>query len=190
MFISKLILDDIIKYVGDITIIRDLKLLSKDWFEICLNRNNITFLSIPARNYLAPKFVMPFELNTLKNLREFHCSFTRDMTKIPYLPKLRELYCNNSNIRDIPALENLELLHCADTKITDIPYLPKLRELYCNRSSITNIPKLPELKELYCNDTKLLTLSNFPKLEVLHYKNTKITDISFLKNLKYANNTS
>lgn len=91
------------------------------------------------------------------------------------LPKnLKELYCNDCNIINLPELPN------------------KLITLECSYNSISKLPKLPDsLQELLCNHNKLIEFPNIPKsLSVLHISDNKIDGISdyiFDSNIKILN---
>jgi Leucine-rich repeat (LRR) protein len=65
------------------------------------------------------------------------------VSKIPYIPILRELYCGCSPfIKEIPYLPNLVSLNCTRTNVTKIPFFPKLYYLYCSYTKITELPSL------------------------------------------------
>ena len=114
------------------------------------------------------------------NTTELICC--QNVTEIPVLPKLKELWCYLTNITKIPVLPKLEILYCDNTNITKIPVLPKLERLYCSNTKITEIPLLPKLKVLDCTDTKITEIPLLPKLEILWCSNTNITALPKITN--------
>ena len=87
-------------------------------------------------------------------------------------PKSYKIDFDNSNIKDIKALEisscsniekvpyikNLERINCYDNvSIKSIPNIVSLKFLSCSGSYISKIPNYKNLVELNCNDCLLLT---------------------------------
>ena len=110
-----------------------------------------------------------------KNLKILDCSYNRFLKLPNRLPnELKELYCNDCNIINLPELPN------------------KLITLECSYNSISKLPKLPDsLQELLCNHNKLIEFPNIPKsLSVLHISDNKIDGINdyiFDSNIKILN---
>ncbi len=75
---------------------------------------------------------------------------------IEAFPKLRELYCSNSNISELDLSNNprLQILACSDNKLTslDVSVCPLLKELRVSGCMLTNLnlSKNPELNFLTC----------------------------------------
>ncbi len=103
------------------------------------------------------------------NITELHISYCVNIHKIPYLPNLKILYCNNSSISSIPFMEKLEKLYCYDcSKLIEIPYFPNLKFLNCFSINIKSIPFMEKLELLCCIECpNLHEIPSFPKLKQL-----------------------
>jgi Leucine-rich repeat (LRR) protein len=89
-----------------------------------------------------------------ENLIHLDCYGCQQITSIPNLPNLRDLYCTNTNVISIPDLPSLQVLLCYNIKINSIPStLGNLRYLGCSNTSVLFIPNLPSLQVLYCSNT-------------------------------------
>ena len=79
---------------------------------------------------------------------------------------LKELYCNDMNLSNLPELLNdsLEKLICNNNKLTELHNLPiTLKELDISFNDLSKIDRdLPDLVKLYCNNNLLSELPNLP----------------------------
>lgn len=94
-----------------------------------------------------------------KGLKKLDISHSA-IEKLPYLPNLKYLYCNNTKITTLPRLSNkLFGLECSNAKLTHLPGLPKtLDTLDCSNNKITEIRSLVCLKFLDCSNNNILAL--------------------------------
>ncbi len=105
-----------------------------------------------------------------------------DLTQLPTLPiNLRELYCNNNKLIELPSfdsLPNLYYINCNNNKLTSLCLLPKsLEVLTCEINELTHLPTLPNtLKKLICCCNKLIELPTLPE---------KLNELDFDFNLFY-----
>ena len=115
------------------------------------NLNNIKYLNFNKNNYTS-------NLNFCEPLLYLYCENT-NIREIPEsLNCLEELNCNNcKNLIKIPEIKTLKKLYCGETKISEIPEtLNCLEELYCSYcDNLRKIPEIKTLKKLVCSTTNI-----------------------------------
>ncbi len=107
------------------------------------SNDNINSLCLTL-NYLT-------NLPHFKNLEILNVAGNPNLISLGRMPKLKELYINNSYIKDFEIYMELEVLDCSNNEaIKKIYPYPKLRELICYNSHInkSNLPYLPSLENL------------------------------------------
>ena len=102
-------------------------------------------------------------------IKKLNCPYT-NITEIPHIVGLNDLYCYKTNITEVPHIVELEELNCSYTNITEIPHMYKvirgLKELYC---SSTNITEIPDIEGCYinCNNCYWLEQENIENVITL-----------------------
>ncbi len=115
----------------------------------------------------------------------------RRIHELPYLPRLKQLECNNNRLTDLPSYPALIELDCSDNSITNLPAYPRLTELDCSDNSITNLPAYPRLTDLDCSTNYITNLSEYPELIKLNCYNNRLTSLPeypYLTELYCGNN--
>ena len=126
------------------------------------------------------------EISAVKEMDLYNKEIS-DLEGIAVFFNLKELYCMNNNLSELPALPpHLEVLSCYGKDLLALPVLPDtLKRLECVDTAITALPVLPEslevlnfshnyeletspvlpsgLKELTCNDSNLTSLPSLPE---------------------------
>ena len=134
------------------------------------------------------------EYNGILDLSQVKCkilNFNNFSVKDYILPNsLKELYCNNSEIKELPKLPNsLEILFCSCCKLTSLPKLPNsLKKLNCSYNQLTSLLDLPDsLEELNCSDNQLTFLPDLPdSLEELNCSDNQLKSLpNYLPNSLY-----
>ena len=76
------------------------------------------------------------------------------------------MWCENTEIKEIPILHNLQVLWCSNTEIKEIPILPNLQVLwssfgyYCNKEEIQIFYKQQHLQRRLLHLWKIYKLKN------------------------------
>lgn len=137
----------------------------------------------------------------------------KDLTGITYFKYLKNLYCNDNSLTELPQLpDTLEMLECSDNQITafsqklpekldilscsnnlltELPQLPdNLSFLFCYNNSLTQLPALPEgVTKLNCANNKItgtLDLSQNIKLEEVDVSGNELTEVILCENAVYT----
>ena len=123
---------------------------------------------------------------SLVGLEFLDCDYCDDVTEIPAIEGLKELYCQHTNITAIPYIEGLKYLDCNTTNITAIPSIEGLEFLSCSyNTNITEVPCIQGLESLYCQDTNITEVPHVQGLKHLICDNTNITAIPDIEGLRY-----
>jgi hypothetical protein len=71
------------------------------------------------------------------------CCRDKGISKLPKLPKCKELYCTNNRLVKLPALPKCRVLACENNDIYKLPALPKCEILFYGNNYIEEQPPLP-----------------------------------------------
>jgi Leucine-rich repeat (LRR) protein len=82
-------------------------------------------------------------------------------------------------ITSIPELPNIRELFCPNNELIDLPYFKRLEFLDCRYNNISVLPQMPELVELHVSDTKIREISGYPNLRIIQGEN-----LPFIKKLQ------
>ena len=105
----------------------------------------LLYLKIKSCN----KYLLSFNPDVFKNLKTLDCC-NNQLTEIPNIYGLIELYCNDNLLKKIPNITELKELWCSRNQITEIPNINKLKKLWCSNNLLTEIPHIIGLEELCC----------------------------------------
>lgn len=73
-------------------------------------------------------------LENILMVEKIICEGCFNITTIPYLPNLKELYCQCTKVTKIDNLPSLEIINCSKSGVISITNTPRLRQIYCNWS--------------------------------------------------------
>ncbi len=144
--------------------------------------------------------------HTYSNLTHLLCDYTNfeniDTSK---LPNLNWLSCNNTQINNIPSMENIISIECNNCQLNEFTgNFPNIKELYCDNNviglftakmpnitkiscrnnRITDIPFYEFLNYLKCNDNKIEIIKSYPNLELLKVVNNNLIQIEPLEKIE------
>ena len=124
-------------------------------------------------------------------LAQRECVLVEDLTPLNELPRLREIVCINTRVRDLAPLDamttTLWSLNCSYSRVRDlgpIATLSALRSLDCSNTQVkylAPVAALTSLQSLDCSGTPvkaLSPLSSLPSLRSLNCSNTRVTNLS------------
>ena len=76
-------------------------------------------------------------------IKKLNCPYT-NITEIPHIVGLNDLYCYKTNITEVPHIVELEELNCSYTNITEIPHIKGCHIIihYCHWLEQENIEKV------------------------------------------------
>ena len=108
-----------------------------------------------------------------------------DLTGIEYFKHIKDLNCNDNNLRslDLSACTELTWVVCTNNNLTslNLSNLTNLKALLCsdNRLSNLDLSELTSLEKLICNNNFFanLDLSNLSNLEMLNCSNNCLTSL-------------
>jgi Leucine-rich repeat (LRR) protein len=101
------------------------------------------------------------------HLRWLDCGGNFWFSKLPTLPNIITLYCNDNNLTQLPSLPNCRELECYHNFIKTLPDLPKCVILDCSINKLTRLPRLRKCKELTCSYNMLRVLPKLPLISKL-----------------------
>lgn len=166
--------------------------LKKLIFFDCSNCVNLEDINIcDNTNFINISGTKKINLSPYLNL-ETLCCIDSSITYIPKINKLRILRCSGCNIKKIPLLPNLVKLECNNCiKLEKISPGNKLLTVYCNNCPKLNFDCLLQSKNLStlkCNDNNIKYIPKIPLLSNLEVNNCKnLLAIKDFKNLNILN---
>ena len=136
----------------------------------------------------------------LTGLKELDVSFCQNITEIPHIKGLQQLYCNNTNITKIPDFyasktsglneDDAPDFYASKTSglnEDDAPNIKGLAYLNCRNTNITKIPNIIGLQMLDCWNTDITEIPNIEGLRELYCEYTNITEIPHIETLEMLN---
>lgn len=153
---------------------------------------------------LSIKGTLVSDLSGLENVLDLDCSFCKNITHIPSLPKIKTLVCKSekqkksvtfeissteqSTIRRVDVMPELMKIDMAgQDKLKNIPRLPKLKEAILNETGITDVTNLTHVRSLNLANTNVQDVSTLQKVHTLNLRETGVKDVTALWNLHYLN---
>jgi len=156
--------------------LRNIKKVCKKW-NLFWTYNKIIRLDINKDKIITNKKI--FSLKNLSNIKYLNFNKNNYVKDLNFCEQLLYLYCENTNINEIPeTLNYLEELNCNSCEnLIKIPKIKILKKLNCENTNINKIPKVLDcLVELNCH--KCQNLIKIPEIETLKILNCKKTKIS------------
>jgi len=126
------------------------------------------------------------DADIISKIQTLDCS-DKNLTSLPFMPNLTELYCTDNFITELPNFPNLIKLDCSVNNLTEIPCFPKLMSLHCAYNFLESLPAMP-LTTLDCSYNNFQNLSTNAKIINCSFNYLKTISANDAKILYCANN--
>jgi len=108
----------------------------------------------------------PERAEEVKQVTHLFISWCPDVKEVPFLPKLRQLYCYGcTSLEVIPSLPNLWTLDCSHCpRLFSLPVFPKLERIDCSTCPLTTQPIALGVASRDCPWLEPLLSTNLPSV--------------------------